>query len=401
MPLGGLMKKLVSALPFLFLGGLSYAGTGGFTGLQVSSGTFQAISTYVNADGGNRQAVVFGDRISSATVPVDALNGMAVYLTTSSVVIPTSSTVSGTINAAQSGTWTVQPGNTANTTAWKVDGSAVTQPVSGTFFQTTQPISGAVSIFEPQVLGATVTYNGTQIVGIVQPTVLGATVTFNGTQNVQLQTGANAIGSITNTAFTANQGTAGVGWDIDLSTGVLSVQGNAGTSAWKVDFSTGLQVVGNVASGSTDSGNSVKIGGIGRTTYQTVVTDGQRADAQLDSEGKQVFMPYAVPALSTQGVTAAMTGTGEVVLISSGGSNINTYIDHILCTNSHATVGTVINIKNGTTVWYTGYAVAAGGGFSASLPTPLRGASNTQWTAVNATNGSNTYCSVVGYFAKN
>lgn len=30
----------------------------------------------------------------------------------------------------QSGTWTVQPGNTANTTAWKIDGSAVTQPVS-------------------------------------------------------------------------------------------------------------------------------------------------------------------------------------------------------------------------------------------------------------------------------
>lgn len=34
------------------------------------------------------------------------------------------------VAASQSGTWTVQPGNTANTTAWKVDGSAVTQPVS-------------------------------------------------------------------------------------------------------------------------------------------------------------------------------------------------------------------------------------------------------------------------------
>ena len=34
------------------------------------------------------------------------------------------------VQAAQSGTWTVQPGNTANTTAWKVDNSAVTQPVS-------------------------------------------------------------------------------------------------------------------------------------------------------------------------------------------------------------------------------------------------------------------------------
>lgn len=45
--------------------------------------------------------------------------------------------VSATITAtsvtqpvSQSGTWTVQPGNTANTTAWKVDGSAVTQPIS-------------------------------------------------------------------------------------------------------------------------------------------------------------------------------------------------------------------------------------------------------------------------------
>jgi len=43
--------------------------------------------------------------------------------------------LAGTLTVAthavtQSGTWTVQPGNTANTTAWKVDGSAATQPVS-------------------------------------------------------------------------------------------------------------------------------------------------------------------------------------------------------------------------------------------------------------------------------
>jgi hypothetical protein len=41
-----------------------------------------------------------------------------------------STTITGTVASTQSGTWTVQPGNTANTTAWKVDGSAVTQPVS-------------------------------------------------------------------------------------------------------------------------------------------------------------------------------------------------------------------------------------------------------------------------------
>jgi hypothetical protein len=38
--------------------------------------------------------------------------------------------LSAALSVAQSGIWTVQPGNTANTTAWKVDGSAVTQPVS-------------------------------------------------------------------------------------------------------------------------------------------------------------------------------------------------------------------------------------------------------------------------------
>lgn len=38
--------------------------------------------------------------------------------------------LSSALSVVQSGTWTVQPGNTANTTAWKVDGSAVTQPVS-------------------------------------------------------------------------------------------------------------------------------------------------------------------------------------------------------------------------------------------------------------------------------
>lgn len=49
-------------------------------------------------------------------------NSLAVTIASNQSAIP----------ASQSGTWTVQPGNTANTTPWKVDGSAVTQPVSGT-----------------------------------------------------------------------------------------------------------------------------------------------------------------------------------------------------------------------------------------------------------------------------
>lgn len=59
----------------------------------------------------------------------------------------TAQPVSGTVAATQSGTWTVQPGNTANTTAWKVDGSAVTQPISGTVsISGTSPVSGTVAV---------------------------------------------------------------------------------------------------------------------------------------------------------------------------------------------------------------------------------------------------------------
>ena len=60
-------------------------------------------------------------------------NGLAVTVASDQSALPSS----------QSGTWTVQPGNTANTTAWKVDGSAVTQPVSGTVTEAVQTVSSA------------------------------------------------------------------------------------------------------------------------------------------------------------------------------------------------------------------------------------------------------------------
>jgi hypothetical protein len=46
------------------------------------------------------------------------------------------------VQAAQSGTWTVQPGNTANTTAWKVDNSAVTQPANVSQINGVTPLMG-------------------------------------------------------------------------------------------------------------------------------------------------------------------------------------------------------------------------------------------------------------------
>lgn len=120
------MLKIVKFFGCLILAYPAW-GSGTTANLTVSSGTFQPVSMYSNDDGGNRQAIVIGDFTSSDTVRVDRITGMRVSLSTSALttsgallVVSTATTVSGTIAATQSGTWTVQPGNTQNTTSWLV-----------------------------------------------------------------------------------------------------------------------------------------------------------------------------------------------------------------------------------------------------------------------------------------
>jgi len=107
------MRRLFIALSILTTGTLAYA-AGGNTSLVVSSGTYLGIDLYQNDTGNNRQAIVIGDRVSSATVRVDPLTGITVNIATSTLT--TSSAV-------------------------KVDGSATTQPVSNLLMITTATIS--------------------------------------------------------------------------------------------------------------------------------------------------------------------------------------------------------------------------------------------------------------------
>lgn len=72
------------------------------------------------------------------------------------------------VQAAQSGTWTVQPGNTANTTAWKVDASSVAVPITdnsgsltvdnaGTFAVQVKPTTSGGLSMASGTIGATKT----------------------------------------------------------------------------------------------------------------------------------------------------------------------------------------------------------------------------------------------------
>lgn len=119
--------------------------------------TVSAVTAITNAlpTGSNIIGKVSIDQATPGTT-----NLVALTAETTKVIGTVNVAASQTIAATQSGVFTVQPGNTANTTAWKVDGSAVTQPVSGTVSVNALPTGsntiGAVNIAASQTL-ATVT----------------------------------------------------------------------------------------------------------------------------------------------------------------------------------------------------------------------------------------------------
>jgi len=109
--------------------------------------------------------------------------------------------------AVQSGTWTVQPGNTANTTAWKVDGSAVTQPVSASSL----PLPTGASTAAKQPALGTAGSASTDVItvqGITSMTPLkvdgsGVTQPVSGTVTVQQSTASSLKVDLSGTAANA------------------------------------------------------------------------------------------------------------------------------------------------------------------------------------------------------
>lgn len=159
------------------------------------------------------------------------------------------------------------------------------------------------------------------------------------------------------------------------------------------------EIHGDGAHGASVAGNPVLVGLEARTSDGTAVTNGQAVRAQADLNGKQIVLPYAIPENSLSGVTAAITGTADTSVIAAQGAGIRIYVTQILVINSHTTTGTVVEIKDNTTVIYRGYAAPVGGGFSITFPVPLRLTANVALQAANITTAANVYVSASGYKA--
>jgi hypothetical protein len=172
-------------------------------------------------------------------------------------------TVSGTVASTQSGTWIVQPGNTANSTPWlftinqggnsatvsaggalKVDGSAVTQPVSGTV--TANAGTGNFNVIGTGSAGSAATGVVT-VQGIASMTPIQVSQATAANLNATI-VGTTAAGSGSSTGLVTVQGNAS-GTPIPVSGTVTSNQGGAPWTQNITQFGGNNVVTGTGASG--------------------------------------------------------------------------------------------------------------------------------------------------------
>lgn len=119
------MKKLLLAILFL----LPLPAIAADNAIVVTVGSGLTIRSKDIGAGVQSPMNILGDLTGTAiygTAGTANTNVITVQGIASGTVIPvslTSTTITGTVAVTQSGTWTVQPGNTANTTAWLMTGS--------------------------------------------------------------------------------------------------------------------------------------------------------------------------------------------------------------------------------------------------------------------------------------
>lgn len=330
--------------------------------------------------------------------------------TTTQPVSLTSTTITGTVATTQSGTWTVQPGNTANTTAWKVDASSVAVPVTdnsgsltvdapvgtpafvrlsdGSAAITTLPVSNAAQalaqgsttsgqtgpLMQAAVTTAAPSYTTAQTSplslntsgglrvdpsGVTSPVSLASVpshaVTNAGTFATQVTAAATSIGKAEDVA-SADADVGAPAFAIQQSSPAntaangdwVALQMSAGR-LWVDGSGVTNTVAGVAAHGVSISGNPVRVGMRAGTADITAVTDAQTVDMLASTTGKQIVLPYALRTnfWSYAGAAGGLVTTSGVTIKASAGSGIRNCITSVQIVNEHATIGTEVVIRDG------------------------------------------------------
>lgn len=145
------------------------------------------------------------------------------------------------------------------------------------------------------------------------------------------------------------------------------------------------------------AGYPLRVGATAINATQTAVATGDTCNLTSDLNGKLIVLPYSIPQNLISGQTAGITGTSDTEVIAAGASGVRNYVTTIVVTNAHATVSTVVNIKDGSTTKLSGFAKADGGGFTVNLASPIQGTAATAINAACVTTGSNVLVFCSGY----
>lgn len=250
-----------------------------------------------------------------------------------------------TFASTQSGTWTVQPGNTANTTPWLVGIS------DGTSTAAVKAASTAAIATDKSVVVA------------ISPNIFGNAV----------------MASSLPVTIASNQSSIPVAATI--------------SGTWTVGA--------NSATGSAVPANAFYKGGIAATALAAAATAGNLTGAMMDKFGRQVVVPHTIRDLvGTANITLSAT-TVETTLIAAAASVFNDLV-MVVVSNTSTSTNTRIDFRDATGGTIIFSLMSIGGappvGFAPPVPIP-QSAVNTNWTAQCAT--STTDIRIFAVYAKN
>jgi hypothetical protein len=149
--------------------------------------------------------------------------------------------------------------------------------------------------------------------------------------------------------------------------------------------------------------------GIGKLTANSGVDIGDVDIASIAAGNNNignvdiVTMPlgaYAASANLVYGVsTDTMSTTSAFTIIAAPTTDLSIHLTSVLVTNEDADTGAVVNIADGATVKWKGYAAKAGGGFASNFPAPLKWTAGTAVTAYCSSTDASVHVSAAGFTA--
>lgn len=248
--------------------------------------------------------------------------------------------------AAQSGTWTVQPGNTANTTPWLVAGNVT--PADNTSPTNAAPVTN---------------YN----------------MCYDGTNWDRCTVSTGGSGTI----------------DANTTRVVIATDDPVNDFAVKGDANM-------VAHDAVDAGNPLKIGAKATTSLSspTPVANADRTDLFADADGALLVREHSNLADRVSAVVGVTDGS-STSLVSAQGAGIRFCATAVTVSNSSATNVTV-DLRDGTagSVIWTFPAAGNMGGATLTFPTPLCTSANTALAMDPSASATTVTVSIIGFKTK-